>query len=51
MKPDESSDGTILTRIFISESGDLVVTDLWEEVEHLLTGSNGSGFEVVHSNL
>jgi hypothetical protein len=27
----------ILSRIFITNSGDLVVTDLWDEVEKLLS--------------
>lgn len=27
---------TILTRIFITDSGDIVVTDLWEEIMELI---------------
>ena len=30
--------GTILTRIFILENGDLLVTDLWDDVRAVLEG-------------
>lgn len=31
--------GKILTRIFIEETGDLIVTDLWEEIRRVLEGT------------
>jgi hypothetical protein len=40
----------ILTRIYITPSGDLIVTDLWEETQILLDSSEG-GFEITHSDL
>lgn len=31
-----SKDSKVLTRIYVNAEGDLVVTDLWEEVKELL---------------
>lgn len=41
----------ILSRIFITESGDLVVTDLWSELETLLFRNPENGFELDDPNL
>lgn len=34
--PVRGTGGKVLTRIFIEESGDLVVTDLWDEIRAVL---------------
>lgn len=45
--PTAGTAGKVLTRIFIEENGDLVVTDLWEEIRAVLEGptaaSEGEG--------
>lgn len=48
MEPTEPKveDKTILSRIFITESGDLIVTDLWDEVREILSQEESS-FEIV----
>ena len=43
-RPDGFADAKsrkVLTRIFIEESGDLVVTDLWEEIRRVLGDAHG----------
>ncbi len=36
----------VLTRIYIREDGDLLVTDLWEEIETLLENIGGTQHEM-----
>jgi len=40
------TDAQILTRIFIQADGNLVVTDLWEEIEKLLKPEDGFTHDV-----
>jgi hypothetical protein len=35
----------ILTRIYVQENGNLLVTDMWEEVRDLLLNSEEQNFE------
>lgn len=37
----EAPQGQVLTRIFIQADGNLLVTDLWEEIETLLKKEEG----------
>jgi len=39
--PEARDGGRILTRIYIQPDGNLLVTDLWEEVEGLLEKEDG----------
>lgn len=41
-KNPEPREAKIISRVFIKDDGDLIVTDLWEEMEALLTGSNNT---------
>ena len=31
------NDGAVISRIYITPTGDLVVSDLWDEIQHMLT--------------